>query len=212
MLDPSPFRIEAIRNYPYRFREGEMPLRLLKVPKIEFIIDSQLILNDQQKGDKRWDNDFLQQVLDHYCTETKAASMQLTQFLDYTDPNNVRLSIKNYHLDEPAAKAIACVIPFMVEISELEMQNNQLTDAIGGMFALAFFMNPSLKRLTMCYNYMRSTFTRSLSKLIAADPCKITHLNVMGSVSFADHLEPLTRSMPSMNNLEVLSIAGCGLS
>ena len=40
LLDPSPFRIESIRNYPHRFREGEIPLRLMKVPKIEFLIDS----------------------------------------------------------------------------------------------------------------------------------------------------------------------------
>ena len=100
----------------------------------------------------------------------------------------------------------------MVEITELELHNNQLTDVIGGMLVLAFFMNPNLSRLTICYNYMRSTFTRSLAKLIAAQPCKITHLNVMGSISFADHLEPLTRSLPSLNNLEVLSVAGCVLT
>ena len=140
----------------------------------------------------------MQNVLDYYCNEYKAAPVPLASFLNYTDPNNVKLSIKNYFLDEPTAKAIACVLPFMLNITELELHNNQLTDSIGGMIVLAFFMNPMLTRLTICYNYMRSTFTKSLAKLIAAQPCKITHLNVMGSISFNDHIEPLARSMPSL--------------
>ena len=185
---------------------------MLKVPKIDFILDSQIIIADQQKDDKRWDNDFIQTVFDYYCNENKAAPVSLAHFLNYSDPQNVKLSIKNYHLDEQTAKSIACILPFMVEITELEMHNNQLTDVMGGMLVLAFFMNPNLKRLTICYNYLRSTFTKSLARLIASQPTKITHLNVMGSISFSDHLEPLARSMPSLKNLEVVSVAGCALS
>ena len=212
MVEPSPFRIESVKTYPFKFREGEVPLRLLKVPKIEFPIDSQLILAEQQKDDKRWDNDFLQSVFEFYCMECSAAPLILTQFMNYSDPNNVKLSIKNYHLDEPTAKALACVVPFMIEVTELELHNNQLTDPVAGMLALAFFMNPSLTRLSVGYNYLRSTFTKTLAKLIGQDPCKITHLNLMGSITFADHLEPLSRVMPQLNKLVVVSVAGCGLS
>ena len=100
----------------------------------------------------------------------------------------------------------------MTSINELELHNNQLQDAMGALFALAFFANPSLKRISVGYNYMRQAFSRSLSKLICAQPHKITHLSTMGSVTFSDHLEPLARCTPSLRNLEGLNLAGCGLS
>ena len=212
LLDPSPFALDSVRTFPHKFREGDIPLRLLKVPKIEFIIDSQMIIQNAQKGDGEWDLEFLQTVLEYYCKEMKAAPISLADFINSSDPKNVKLSIKNYHLDQPTAKALACVIPFMTRIHELELHNNQLQDAMGAIFALAFFMNPCLKRISVGYNYMRQAFNRTLSKLICAQPHKITHLNTMGSVTFSDHLEPLARCTPSLRNLEALNVAGCGLS
>ena len=34
LLDHWPFRIEAVRNYPYRTREGDIPTKLLKSLKL----------------------------------------------------------------------------------------------------------------------------------------------------------------------------------
>ena len=56
----------------------------------------------------------------------KAAPIKLTDFINSSDPKNVKLSIKNYQLDQPTAKALACTIPFMTRIHELELHNNQL--------------------------------------------------------------------------------------
>jgi len=40
----------------------------------------------------------------------------------------MKLSYKNYHLDEMTSKALACLLPFLVNVSELELFNNQITD------------------------------------------------------------------------------------
>ena len=37
-LDVSPFRMESMRFYPYKSREGEIPLKLLKIQEFEFIL------------------------------------------------------------------------------------------------------------------------------------------------------------------------------
>lgn len=76
-----------------------MPLRLLKVPKVEFVIDSQLIIQNAQRGDSEWDLEFLQTVLEYYCKEMKAAPVALKDFINSSDPKNVKLSFKNYQLD-----------------------------------------------------------------------------------------------------------------
>ena len=54
----------------------------------------------------------------------KAAPVSLKDFINSSDPKNVKLSFKNYQLDQPSAKALACVIPFMTNINELELHNN----------------------------------------------------------------------------------------
>ena len=40
VLNVSPFRMESMRYYPYRAREGEVPMKLLKVPQFQFVIDA----------------------------------------------------------------------------------------------------------------------------------------------------------------------------
>lgn len=47
ILSTNPFRLESIRTYPYRAREGEPPLLLLKKPDIEFIKEIQPKLWEQ---------------------------------------------------------------------------------------------------------------------------------------------------------------------
>ena len=37
LLDVSPFRMESMKFYPYKSKEGEIPLKLLKVPNFEFL-------------------------------------------------------------------------------------------------------------------------------------------------------------------------------
>ena len=40
LLDTSPYRMESIKFYPYRFREGDIPSKLLKVNKLDFLFEA----------------------------------------------------------------------------------------------------------------------------------------------------------------------------
>lgn len=73
-------------------------------------------------------------------------------------------------------------------------------------------MNPYLKRITCAYNFLRQTFNRTLAKFISMKPDKITDINLMGSVQFHDHIDPVIRELPKMKHLTSLNIAGCMLS
>ena len=59
LLDVSPFRMEGMRYFPYRSREGEIPLKLLKVQKLDFVINQAPKIVEGQKGDARWTMDFI---------------------------------------------------------------------------------------------------------------------------------------------------------
>jgi len=87
--------------------------------------------------------------------EMKAAPIKLAQFYNYDDPKNTKLSFRNYQLDDQTVKAIALVLPYILDITELEMANTQITDLISSCLVFSVFMNPNLKRLTFAYNYGR---------------------------------------------------------
>ena len=73
---------------------------------------------------------------------------------------------------------------------------------------LAAFANPSVKRLTVTYNYMRTSFTKTLSKLIKLEPNKIGYLNFMGSLNYSDHVMPLLGVLGNMKLLMSINFAG----
>ena len=40
----------------------------------------------------------------------------------------------------------------------------------------------------------------------------MTDINLMGSITFHDHIDPLIRELPILNNLSALNVAGCALT
>ena len=44
LIEHSPFRMESMKYYPYKSREGEVPLKLLKVPKLDWLIDNSKLI------------------------------------------------------------------------------------------------------------------------------------------------------------------------
>ena len=58
----------------------------------------------------------------------KAAPIELYKYYNETDPNNIKFQLKNYNLDDQTAKALALTIPFMHEITEIELSNNKVHD------------------------------------------------------------------------------------
>ena len=63
-------------------------------------------------------------MFEHYCYELKAAPIILFNFYNYDDPKNTKLSFRNYQLDEQAVKALAMVLPYINDITEIDMNNN----------------------------------------------------------------------------------------
>jgi len=58
-----------------------------------------------------------------------------------------KLTFVNYSLNDQTAKAIAGLIPFLVNVEEIEFDNNRLSDPIAALVVLATFMNPTVKIL-----------------------------------------------------------------
>ena len=96
----------------------------------------------------------------------KAAPVNLDQFYNRDDINFPKVSIKNFTLDDNTTKALILILPYMHNFNELELYNNHLTDAVAPALLLSFFANPRMKKLTVAYNYMRTSFVRTLAELV----------------------------------------------
>ena len=91
--------------------------------------------------------------------------MPIDSFFDYTDPDSPKFTVRNLKLDDNTVKAIACFIPFLVDIVEVEFRNNQLTDHVASAVIVGCFANPSVSRLTIAYNYLRASFSKTFTAL-----------------------------------------------
>ena len=87
-----------------------------------------------------------------------------------------------------------------------------MTDQVASALAISFFMNPKLTRITLAYNYIRNTFCRTFARLASMRPEKITDINLMGSINFHDHIDPIIQELPKLKYLTQLNIAGCALT
>ena len=76
-------------------------------------------------------------------------------------------------MDENMAKSFACLIPFLVEVTEVELVNNQITDSVAGAIIMACFANPNIKRIKMAYNFLRNCCAKTLHSLIKLKPEKV---------------------------------------
>ena len=137
-----------MKYYPYRVKENSIPFKLLKVPELEFTIQAGPPILEQQRGDKRWSVSTLQKVFDYYCEEFKSISMTITNFFDDLDPENKKFTIRNVELDEGTAKAVACLIPFITDITEVELRGNGISDMCAGAIILACFTNVNVSRIS----------------------------------------------------------------
>jgi hypothetical protein len=72
----------------------------------------------------------------------------------------------------------------MLDVHEVEFWNNNMTDLVSGMMVFAIYCNPNIRKVTVAYNYLRATFSRTLKRLARDQPEKLHELNVMGSISF----------------------------
>ena len=91
----------------------------------------------------------IQIIFEYFCLEFKAAPLTIKKFMEPQENGWQKLSFVNYALNEPSSKAIACILPFLVNVEEVEMDNNMLSDSIGGLIVMGVFMNPTIKALRL---------------------------------------------------------------
>ena len=211
ILQTSAFRLQSVKQFPYRSKSGEIPQNLLLVPKLSYLFDCLQKIEAQQK-EGLFPTELLQNVFDYYCKECDASSFKLIDLYDDEDSSSVKLSLKNFQLDDNQVKALALVLPYLHDIHEIDFNNTQMTDMCAAALALSFFMNPSLHSLTISHSFLQETFCRTLASLISMSSEKITKINLMGSVVSNDHIQPVVQQLVKMNNLSYLNIAGCTLS
>lgn len=143
----------------------------------------------------------------------KAAPIELSSFFVFDDPNCHKISFKNFQLDEQTIKALILILPYLVDFVEIELYNNQMTDNVAPGLLFAIYCNPSICRLTIAYNYMRQSFSRCLKRLMDLKPEKLNEINLMGSIMYTDHIEPIVRTLPFLTKtIKLLNIAGCTLT
>lgn len=82
-----------MKIFPYRSREGEIPLGVLKVRKVSALLECQQEIAEQQRA-KRWSAQTIQNIFEHYCYENKAAPFQIAPLYNYDDPSNTKLSLR----------------------------------------------------------------------------------------------------------------------
>ena len=139
LISPDVFRISNIdlavmKDFPYKLREGDVPLKVCKVKRTDFFekvgkkiaeffgaedVDEYVNL----KYDA-FDMNMTQIVFEYFCIEFKAAPLVFTKFMEQQESKWYKVTFKNYHLNEATAKAIACLIPFLVNVDEIEFDNN----------------------------------------------------------------------------------------
>lgn len=100
----------------------------------------------------KYSKELLQEIFDLYCIQLKAQPVDLQPFLMMGDNNRLKLSIKNYTLDEPTTKALCMLIPFLAEVQEIELLNNMISDIMAGVILLAVYMNPTVIRFVYVSN------------------------------------------------------------
>jgi uncharacterized protein YjbI with pentapeptide repeats len=148
--------------------------------------------------------------------EFKAAPLVINKFLEKHNLDQehswMKLNFKNYHLNEPTCKAIACLIPFLVNVDEVEMDNNQIGDNIAAVIAMAIFMNPIIKTFKYTNNTGKAAFCSTIHSVVRSQPHKLHSLSLASSVSLPDNMEKLVRGLPANKSLSDINLSGCNFS
>jgi hypothetical protein len=107
-------------------------------------------------------------VFEWINVELGSQPLQITKFLHKQENGFYKLSFNNYSLNEPAAKSIAVLIPFLVNVVEVEFINNKMEDHITSALAMAIFMNPTITSFRFNSNYLKGCTINALSGMMKA--------------------------------------------
>lgn len=99
-----------------------------------------------------------------------------------TDNERSKFSIKNLTLDENTTKALACTVPFIPDIYEIEFANNLISDIMSNIVLISCYMNPWLVRINFVSNFAKINFNKTLVALMKGNPGKIKEVNTSYSI------------------------------
>ena len=147
MIDLSPFSLERMVVFPHKFREGDVPLRLLIRPEIAYLTKIHDAIKQSHALPKyQYSHDQIQNIFEYYCNQFKVSIFDIKQYIVPTDNNRTKLCLRNFQLNENQCKAIACTMPFMYKIQEVEFIKNQIGDLVSPLFLFGAFCNPDIVR------------------------------------------------------------------
>jgi hypothetical protein len=129
------FDLEVMVDFPFKFKEAEVPYTILKDQDLTKFIQIQegigkmygvtdIVEMKQQFKYKFWGMAEIQLLFEYFCLTFKAAAPRIDRFLTMQLDGWWKLSFRNYTLNEPTTKALACLIPFMVHLDEVEFHTN----------------------------------------------------------------------------------------
>jgi len=135
------FDLDVFVDFPDKVKGNDTPLIVLKQKDPEKFEDTQKAIaldlfgvgnrDDYHlltKGNRFWSMAYLQLLFEYFCLNFKAAAPSIDKFLTLKENGYWTLAFKNYTLNEPTLKAIACLIPFLVQVDEVHFSNNGMQD------------------------------------------------------------------------------------
>ena len=157
---------------------------------------------------KHWEMSYTQLCFEYFCMKFKAAAPDISKFLTRKENGWWVLSFRNYTLNEPTLKAIACLIPFLPQVEELNFSNNGMQDMVGSCLVFAAFLNPTIKHFFIQGNFAKNAFFETLKINSIAQPFKMQNMNFMGSISLPNNLESCIKTLEFNKHLTDLNLAG----
>lgn len=146
-IDLSPFSLERMVVFPHKFREGDVPVRVLIRQDIGYLTKIHDAIKQSHALPKyQYSHDKIQTIFEYYCNQFKVSIFDLRQHIVPTDNNRTKLSFRHFQLNENQCKAIACVMPFMYKIHEVEFIKNGISDLVSPLFLFGAFCNPDIVR------------------------------------------------------------------
>jgi hypothetical protein len=156
ILDLSNFDVNALKEYPRGAKDFEIPLKVLNFKRLDYLelLSTKIaaywgVVKKEDFEDKLkdlgFDDERKQLIFEYFCSEFRAAPLHISKFLHKKESGYYKLQFKNYHLNNQTAKSIACLIPWLVQVNEIEFDKNQINDHIAAVILLACYMNPSIK-------------------------------------------------------------------
>tara|TARA_B110000285_G_scaffold223688_1_gene279530 strand:- start:1157 stop:1954 length:798 start_codon:yes stop_codon:yes gene_type:complete len=204
------FNMEILKTYPLNGENVDVPTFLLRdmTKKLGALEDIHANLTEEFKEKTYFPSaDHLQVLFDHFCGEFDCGPLALLQFFQ-----DGKLTLADYMISERTAKALACIMPLLPDMTHVVLDNNGLSDPMCALLLLAAFMSPTLSHLELKQNDLKHSTACTLSELLQRWPNKIQLLGLAKSVSMSDHLDNWTKHLVQIKGLSVIDLSQIPIS